>query len=244
MSVTRRAQLVLGALFGVVIAMTWSWAAHAQTTTAPTTSTTRVSTATTRAVTSTSRPAGTTTTTSRKAPPVRLTFTASPAEGPGGTQVTISSVNQCRGVGKFYVLVSLGQTRVGSGPGDRVGNFRFNVTVPNIPTGTYGFAATCLISRNGVDENAGIFVGPDFTVTQVSGPPEPTTPAANKSSSSNTPLLIGLIAAVVVAIAALIWALVLRARHKKAAAAAGAGIRPGAGPGAGPGAPPPPGSVA
>src|SRR2546421_566791 len=138
----------------------------------------------------------------------------------------------------FRVL--LGQTRVGSGPGDRVGNFRFNVTVPNIPTGTYGFAATCLISRNGVDENAGIFVGPDFTVTQVSGPPEPTTPAANKSSSSNTGLLIGLIAAVVVAIAALIWALVLRARHKKAAAAAGAGTRPGTGPGA----PPPPGSVA
>jgi len=238
MSVTRRAQLVLGALFGVVIAMTWSWAAQAQTTTAPTTSTTRASTATTRAVTSTSRPAGTTTTTTRKAP-LRLTFTASPNEGPGGTQVTISSVNQCRGVGKFFVLVSLGQTRVGSGPGDRVGNFRFNVTVPNIPTGTYGFAATCLISRNGVDENAGIFVGPDFTVTQASGPPEPTTPDANKSSSSNTGLLIGLIAAVVVAIAALIWALVLRARHKKAAAAAGAGTRPGTGPGA-----PPPGSVA
>jgi hypothetical protein len=238
MSVTRRAQLVLGALFGMIIALTWSWAAQAQTTTEPTTSTTaRASTSTTRAATSTSRPAGSTTTTATtRRPPVRLTFTASPAEGPPGTSITVSSVNQCRGVGSFYVLVSIGELRAGSGAADRVGNWRFNVTVPQMKAGTYGLAATCLISRNGVDENAGIYAGPNFTVTEGSGPPEPTTPDVHKSSSSNTGLLIGLIAAIVVAIAALTWALVLRAKHRRAAAGAGSSI--GTGPS------PPPGSVA
>jgi hypothetical protein len=99
-------------------------------------------------------------------------------------------------------------------------------------TGTYGLAATCLISRNGVDENAGIYTGPSFTVTQGGqGPPEPTTPTAHKSD--NTPLLIGLIVAIVVALAALAWALSLRAKHRRAIAGGGPG--PGA---------PPPGSVA
>jgi hypothetical protein len=143
-------------------------------------------------------------------------------------------VNQCRGTGSFYVLLSIGPTRLGSGPADNVGNWHFNVTVPQIEPGTYGLAATCLISRNGVDENAGIYVGPDFAVRAGSGgPPEPTTPTTNSSSSSNTALIIGLVVAVVIAIAAIAWALWLRSKHKKELAAVGSG------PGRGPGGPPP-----
>jgi len=139
----------------------------------------------------------------------------------------VSSVNPCIGKGSFYVLLSIGPNRLGSGPADTVGNWRFTVTVPQIQQGTYGLAATCLLSRNGVDENAGIYVGPDFTVTPGSGgPPPPTTPEANKSN--NTELIIGLIVAVVIAIAAIAWALYLRSKHRKALAA-----------GAGPGGPPP-----
>jgi len=222
--------VVIGAWVGVLAALMWGYAAHAQTTTPPTTSTTRLATSTTRAATSTSRPtASSTTTTTRKAP-ARLTFTASPSEGPPGTTITVQSVNQCRGVGSFYVLVSIGDLRAGSGAADRVGNWRFNVTVPQMAPGTYGLAATCLISRNGVDENAGIYTGPSFTVTPgTGGPAEATTPDVHKSG--NTPLLIGLIVAIVVAIAALAWALWLRAKHRRTA---------GAGPGRGTA---PPGSV-
>lgn len=226
MSLIRRARVLVGALIAVVVALGWGWAAHAQTTTVPaTTSTTHASTSTTRAATSTSRPSGTTTTTTRK-PTTRLTFTASPAVGSPGTNITVSSVNQCKGTGNFYVLLSIGPNRLGSGPADSVGNWRFTVTVPAIAPGTYGLAATCLVSRNGVDENAGIYVGPDFTVTPGSGgPPEPTTPTAHESD--NTALLIGLIVAVVIAIAAIAYALWLRSKHKKELAATRAGAPPG-----------------
>jgi hypothetical protein len=221
MTRTRRAQVVLGAFLGALLALTWTWAAYAQTTTQGTTSTTRASTSTTRAATSTSRPSSTTTTTSRK-PTTRLVFAASPTDGSPGTNITVSSVNPCIGKGSFYVLLSIGPNRLGSGPADSVGNWRFTVAVPQIQQGTYGLAATCLLSRNGVDENAGIYVGPDFTVTPGSGgPPPPTTPAANKSS--NTALIIGLIAAVVIAIAALAYAIYLRRKHRRDTAAAGAG---------------------
>ena len=235
MSVRRRAQIVLGTLLAVVIAGGWAWTAQAQTTSTPTTTaSTEASTSTTRAATTTSRAASTTTTTTKK-PTTRLTFTASPTVGAPGTTVSVSSVNQCRGTGSFYVLLSIGPYRLGSGPADNVGNWHFNVTLPQIQPGTYGLAATCLISRNGVDENAGIYVGPDFLVRTGSGPPEPTTPTANagSSSSSNTALVIGLIVAVVIAIAAIAWALWLRSKHKKELAAAQAGPR-GAGPGAAP----------
>jgi hypothetical protein len=134
--------------------------------------------------------------------------------GSPGTNITVSSVNQCRGTGSFFVLLSIGPNRLGSGPADNVGNWRFTVAVPQIAPGTYGLAATCLISRNGVDENAGIYVGPDFTVTQGSGgPPEPTTPDAHKSD--NTPLIVGFIVAVVVAVAAVAYAIWLRRKHRK-----------------------------
>jgi hypothetical protein len=242
MTLTRRAQIVLGTLLGTVIAMTWAWAAQAQTTTGPTTSTSRASTSTTRAVTSTSSRPSSTTTTTRK-PATRLVFQASPTVGSPGTNLTVSSVNPCIGKGSFYVLLSIGPNRLGSGPADTVGNWHFTVVVPQITPGTYGLAATCLISRNGVDENAGIYVGPDFTVTQGSGgPPAPTTPQANKSN--NTALIIGLIVAVVIAIAAIVWALYLRNKHRKALAAAGASPGtpsggPGAGAGPGPGGTPP-----
>jgi flagellar basal body-associated protein FliL len=246
MSVTRRAQVVLGVLVAVVIAGGWTWTAQAQTTSTPTTSaTTEASTSTTRAATTTSRASSTTTTTTKK-PTTRLTFTASPTVGPPGTTITVSSVNQCRGTGSFYVLLSIGPTRLGSGPADNVGNWHFNVTVPQIQPGTYGLAATCLISRNGVDENAGIYVGPDFAVRAGSGgPPEPTTPASSQSSSSNTALIIGLIVAVVIAVAAIAWALWLRSKHKKELAAAQTGpvggpTPPGGPPaGGGPGSAPP-----
>ena len=237
MNWTRRVRVVVGAWTVVLVALTWGYAAHAQTTVPATTTTTRP-TSTTRAVTSTSRPTASSATTTTRRPAVRLTFTASPAEGPPGTSITVQSVNQCRGVGSFYVLVSIGQLRAGSGAGDRVGNWRFNVIVPQMAPGTYELLATCLISRNGVDENAGIYTGPTFTVTQGSGPPEPTTPDVHKSD--NTPLLIGLIVAIVVAIAALAWALWLRAKHRRATA----GTRPGSGPGAAPPGAAPPGSVA
>ena len=235
MTLTRRAQLVLGVFLGAVLALTWTWAAQAQTTTqgtTATTATTRASTSTSRPATSTSRPASTTTTTTRK-PVTRLVFAASPTVGSPGTNITVNSVNPCIGKGKFYVLLSIGPNRLGSGPADTVGNWRFTVTVPQVNPGTYGLAATCLISRNGVDENAGIYVGPDFTVTEGSGPPPPTTPTANKSA--NTWLIIGLIVAVVIAIAAIIWALYLRNKHKKAMAAAGGGPGTYPGPGQGPG---------
>ena len=233
MSVTRRAQIVLGTLLAVVIAGGWAWTAQAQTTSAPTTTaSTEASTSTTRAATTTSRAASTTTTTTKK-PTTRLTFTASPTVGAPGTTVSVSSVNQCRGTGSFYVLLSIGPYRLGSGPADNVGNWHFNVTLPQIQPGTYGLAATCLISRNGVDENAGIYVGPDFLVKTGSGPPEPTTPTTNtSSSSSNTALIIGLIVAIVIAIAAIAWALWLRSKHKKELAeGAGPGRPPGTGPG-------------
>src|SRR5204863_718798 len=191
MTLTRRAQLVLGVFLGAVLALGWTWAAQAQTTTAPTsgtTTTSRAATSTTRAATSTSRQA-TTTTTTRK-PTTRLVFASNPTVGSPGTNITVNSVNPCIGKGKFYVLLSIGPNRLGSGPADTVGNWRFTVPVPQINPGTYGLAATCLISRNGVDENAGIYVGPDFTVTEGSGPPPPTTPQKNKSA--NTWLIIGL----------------------------------------------------
>jgi len=228
MTLTQRAQVVLGAFLMAFLALTWTWAAHAQTTTqgtTGTTSTTRASTSTTRAATSTTRASSTTTTTTRK-PVTRLVFAASPTDGSPGTNITVSSVNPCIGKGSFYVLLSIGPIRLGSGPADTVGNWRFTVTVPQIQQGTYGLAATCLLSRNGVDENAGIYVGPDFTVTPGSGgPPPPTTPEANKSN--NTALIIVLIVAVVIAIAAIAWARYLRSKHRKALAAAGAGPGPG-----------------
>jgi hypothetical protein len=116
------------------------------------------------------------------------------------------------------VLLSIGQFRLGSGAPDSAGNWRFTVVVPQVNPGTYGLAATCLVSRNGVDENAGIYVGPDFVVTQGSGPPPPTTPEAHKSD--NTALIIGLVVAVVIAIAAIAYALWLRSKHRKELAAA------------------------
>jgi hypothetical protein len=234
MSVTRRAQVVLGALVAVVIALTWNWAAQAQTTTSEqTTSTTRASTSTTRASTSTSRPSSTTTTTRK--PPNRLTFTASPSIASPGTNITVASVNPCTSKGNLYVLLSIGQFRLGSGAPDSSGNWRFTVVVPQVNVGTYGLSATCLVSRNGVDENAGIYVGPEFTVTQGSGPPPPTTPESH-SSSSNTALVIGLIVAIVVALAAIGYAIYQHRKHRKQLAAAGAGPAPG---GAGPGPRPP-----
>lgn len=242
MSLTRRAQVVLGAFLGVVLVLSGTWVAHAQTTSEPTTTTSRA-TSTTRVVTSTSRPSSTTTTTTRK-PTTRLTFTASPTVGSPGTNITVQSVNPCRGTGNFYVLLSIGPSRLGSGPADTNGNWRFTVAVPQLTPTIYGLAATCLVSRNGVDENAGIYVGPDFTVTAGSGgPPEPTTPDAHKSD--NTALIIGLIVAAVIAIAAIAYAIWLRRKHAKAAAATGAGPTPGPGPGPDPGDDwAPPGSVA
>ena len=225
MSVTRRAQLVLGVLLAVVVAGGWGWAAHAQTTTEPTTTSTRLETSTTRPATTTSaRPSSTTTTTRRT---TRLTFTATPAIGAPGTNITVASASPCTHTGNLYVLLSIGQFRLGSGAPDAAGNWRFTVVVPQVNPGTYGLAATCLVSRNGVDENAGIYVGPDFVVTQGSGPPPPNTPEAHKSD--NTALIIGLIVAVVVAIAAIAYALWLRSKHRKELAAAT---------GAGPGGPP------
>jgi hypothetical protein len=231
MSVTRRAQLVLGVLVGFAMVLTGGWVAHAQTTTAPTTSTTRAATTTSRAVTSTSRPSSTTTTTTRR-PPNRLTFTASPAIGSPGTNITLASVNPCTRTGNNYVLLSIGQFRLGSGAPDASGNWRITVVVPQINVGTYGLSATCLVSRNGVDENAGIYTGPEFTVTQGSGPPPPTTPDVH--GSNNTPLLVGLIVAIVVAIAAIAYAIYQHRKRRREAAATG--TAPGAprGPGAGP----------
>jgi hypothetical protein len=230
MSVTRRAQLVLGAVLVVSMALTGGWVAHAQTTTAPTTSTTRASTSTTRAVTSTSKP-GTTTTTTRR-PPNRLTFTASPAIGSPGTNITVASVNPCTRTGNNYVLLSVGQFRLGSGAPDASGAWRFTVVVPQINVGTYGLSATCLVSRNGVDENAGIYTGPEFTVTQGSGPPPPTTPDVH--GSNNTPLIVGLIVAVVVAIAAIAYAIYLHRKRRNELGAAGAPRAATRGPGTGP----------
>jgi len=194
---------------------------RAQTTTqSPTT--TEPSTSTTRVVTSTSR-ASTTTTTTRRAPN-RLTFTASPAAGPPGTNVTVSSVNPCTNTGNLYVLLSIGQYRLGSGAPDSSGNWRFTVAVPQVNPGTYGLSATCLVSRNGVDENAGIYTGPEYTVTAGSGgPAEPTTPSAH--GTDNTALIIGLIVAVVVAIAAIAYAIWLRRKHSKETAPAVAAPR-------------------
>ena len=229
MSVRRRAQAVWVVLLGALIAVTWNGAARAQTTTTPTTNTTNAATSTTRAVTSTSR-ASTTTTTRRLN---RLTFTASPAVGSPGTHITVASVNPCTHTGNLYVLLSLGQFRLGSGAPDSSGHWRFTVVVPQVNAGTYGLSATCLVSRNGVDENAGIYVGPEFTVTQGSGPPPPTTPEVHESSSSSTPLVIGLIVAVVIAIAAIAYAIWLRRKHGKVSAASG--------PGPGGGGPPTPG---
>src|SRR3954451_21182506 len=103
MSVTRRAQLLLGALIGFVITIGGGWVAHAQTTTTPTTTaTTRASTTTTKAATTTSKPSSTTPTTRR--PPNRLTFTASPSIGSPGTNITVASVNPCTTRGNLYVL--------------------------------------------------------------------------------------------------------------------------------------------
>src|SRR6266568_5540578 len=198
MSVTRRAQVVVAVLFGAVIALTWNEAARAQTTTASTTSTTQAATSTTHAVTSTSRASSTTTTTRRLN---RLTFTASPTVGKPGINMTVASVNPCTHTGNLFVLLSIGQFRLGSGAPDSSGHWRFTVVVPQVNVGTYGLSATCLVSRNGVDENAGIYVGPEFTVTQGSGPPPPTTPEVHESN--NTPLVIGLIVAVVIAIVAI-----------------------------------------
>ena len=238
MSVTRRAQAVLVVLLGALIAVTWNGVARAQTTTAPTTNTTNTTnaaTSTTRAVTSTSR-APTTTTTRRLN---RLTFTASPTVAAPGSKITVASVNPCTHTGSLYVLLSLGQFRLGSGAPDSSGHWRFTVVVPQVNVGTYGLSATCLVSRNGVDENAGIYVGPEFTVTQGSGPPPPTTPEVHESSN-NTPLVIGLIVAVVIAIAAIAYAISLRRKHRKELAAASRG--PGAG--AAPGGPQPPDTFA
>jgi len=135
-------------------------------------------------------------------------------------------VNPCTHTGNLYVLLSIGQFRLGSGAPDSTGHWRLTVVVPQVNVGTYGLSATCLVSRNGVDENAGIYVGPDFTVTQGSGPPPPATPDTHKSDS--TPLLVGLIVAVVVAIAAIAYAIYLhRKRRKELAAAATPGARPG-----------------
>jgi len=183
---------------------------RAQTTTqSPTT--TEATTSTTRAATTTTR--ASTTTTTRRAPN-RLTFTASPAVGPPGTNVTVSSTNPCTHAGNLYVLLSIGQYRLGSGAPDSSGNWRFTVTVPQVNVGTYGLSATCLISRNGVDENAGIYTGPEYTVTAGSGgPAEATTPTANETD--NTALIIGLIVAVVVAIAAIAYAIWQHRKHKK-----------------------------
>src|SRR5438270_6661190 len=129
MSVTRRAQLVLGVLVGASLALTGGWVAHAQTTTAPTTTTTHPSTSTTHAVTSTSsRPSSTTSTTRR--PPNRLTFTVSPSIGSPGTKVTVASVNPRTHTGNLYVLLSIGQFRLGSGAPDSSGRWRFTVAVP------------------------------------------------------------------------------------------------------------------
>jgi hypothetical protein len=112
------------------------------------------------------------------------------------------------------VLLSLGQYRLGSGAPDASGNWRFTVTIPQVNVGTYGMSATCLVARNGVDENAGIYVGPEFTVTAGSGgPAEPTTPAAHQTD--NTALIVGLIVAVVIAIAAIAYAIWLRRKHGK-----------------------------
>jgi hypothetical protein len=230
MSVTRRAQVVLGALVAVVIALTWSWAAQAQTTTSgQTTSTTGASTSTTRAATTTSRVSSTTTTTRRS--PNRLTFTASPSIGSPGTNITVASVNPCTSTGNLYVLLSIGQFRLGSGAPDSSGHWRFTVVVPQLNVGTYGLTATCLVARNGVDENAGIYVGPEFTVTQGSGGPQPpTTPDTHSSSSSNTALVIGLIVAIVVSLAAVGYAIYQHNKHRKQLAAAGVGRAP-SGPG-------------
>jgi hypothetical protein len=224
--VQRRRQFsaVLVALLGMTAVLAFAWDARAQTTSSSSgvTTTTRAATTTTRAVTTT-RPVATTTTTTKPSPPPALAFQATPTEGPIGSTIQLQSINQCRGTGSFFVLASIGQFRLGSGPADNVGNWKLSVTVPQIPTGTYRLTATCLISRNGVDENAGIYTGPLFNATPGQGPPEPTTPAAEKSESSdNTALVIGLIVAVVVAIAAIVWALVLRNKHKKAQAAASA----------------------
>ena len=239
MSVTRRAQLVLGAVFGVIIALTWSWAAHAQST-STSTSSTQASTPTTRVVaSSSSKPSSTTTTTSRR-PPNRLTFTASPAAGAPGANITVASVNPCTHTGNLYVLLSIGQFRLGSGAPDSSGNWRFTVVVPQINVGSYGLSATCLVARNGVDENAGIYTGPEFTVSQGSGPPPPSTPEVHKTD--NTALIIGLIVAAVVAVAAIAYAIYLRRKHRKELASAGTpGAAPGSGapPGAGPGPTPP-----
>jgi hypothetical protein len=227
----RRVRVVLGTMLGLVVVVGWAFGARAQTTTAPTTNTTARVTTTTHLGTTTTRPgaSSTTSTTRRPAPVQRLAFQANPTEGPPGTSITVQSINECKGVGNFYVLLSIGSFRLGSGPANNVGAWKFSVTVPQIPAGSYGLAATCLISRNGVDENAGIYTGPEFSVAASSGqaPTEPTTPAANKSSGSdNTGLLIGLIAASVIAVAAIIWALALRSRHRKATAAAGGVGRP------------------
>jgi hypothetical protein len=112
------------------------------------------------------------------------------------------------------VLLSLGQYRLGSGAPDASGNWRFTVTIPQVNVGTYGMSATCLVARNGVDENAGIYVGPEFTVTAGSGgPAEPTTPTAHQTD--NTALIVGLIVAVVIAIAAIAYAIWLRRKHGK-----------------------------
>jgi len=242
MSVTRRAKIVLGALLAVVVAGGWGWAASAQTTTEPTTTTTtRPATTTTRAATTTSSKPSSTTTTTRR-PTTRLTFTASPAIGAPGTNITVASTAPCTHTGNLYVLLSIGQFRLGSGAPDSAGNWRFTVVVPQVNPGTYGLAATCLVSRNGVAENAGIYGGPDFVVTQGTGPQPPVTPEAHKTD--NTALIIGLIVAVVIAIAAIAYALWLRSKHRKElAAATGAGpVGPGPGspgPAGGPGPAPP-----
>ena len=231
----RSSSAVLAGLLGMMMVLAFAWNARAQTSTSTpsATTTTRPATTTTRAVTTT-RPVASTTTTTKPAPPPALAFQATPTEGPVGGTTELQSINQCRGTGSFYVLASIGQFRLGSGPADKVGNWKFSVTVPQVPTGTYRLTATCLISRNGVDENAGIYIGPLFTVTAGQGPTEPTTPAAHEEESSdNTALIIGLIVAVVVAIAAIIWALVLRNKHKKAQAAASGGDPTFSGPGAG-----------
>jgi hypothetical protein len=147
-------------------------------------------------------------------------------------------VNPCTHTGNLYVLLSIGQFRLGSGPADSSGNWRFTVVVPQVGVGTYGLSATCLVSRNGVDENAGIYVGPEFTITQGSGPPPPNTPETN--TSDNTALVVGLIVAVVVALAAIGYAIYQHRKHRKELAAAGGpGPVPRGGSGPAPGAGPP-----
>ncbi|MBV8235907.1 MAG: hypothetical protein JO075_09425 [Acidimicrobiia bacterium] len=128
------------------------------------------------------------------------------------------------------MLLSIGQYRLGSGQPDATGTWRFTVVVPQINAGTYGLSATCLIARNGVDENAGIYVGPEFTVTAGSGgPPEPTTPTAHQTS--NTALIIGLIVAAVVAVAAVAYAIWLRRKNRRGGPPpAGPAPDPGRGP--------------